>query len=122
MAFRKGQSGNAAGQFRKGQSGNPGGRPKWKPISNALTELLELEIGEYGKFKPKTPAQKIAKKMIGDAMKGVTTLVREVLDRTEGKVPLPITGDNGPIDVNVRIRHIGSGGTQPRHRPAAPTD
>ena len=119
MAFRKGQSGNRATQFRKGQSGNPGGRPKRKPISEALTELLDLELPKYKKFRPKTSAQKIAKRMIDDAVKGVTTLVREVLDRTEGKVPLPITGDNGPIDVNVRIRHIGA---ESRHRASAATD
>jgi hypothetical protein len=119
MAFRKGQSGNPGKQFQKGQSGNPGGRPKWKPITEALLELLAQDLKKYKKFRAKTPAQKIAKRMIDDAVKGVTTLVREVLDRTEGKVPLPISTDTGPIDVNVRIHHIGA---QPRHRAAAPTD
>ena len=119
MAYRKGESGNRATQFRKGESGNPGGRPKWKPITEALLELLAQDLKKYKKFRAKTPAQKIAKRMIDDAVEGVTTLVREVLDRTEGKVPLPITGDNGPVEVNVRIHHIGA---QPRHRAAAPTD
>lgn len=107
MTYRKGESGNPARQFQKGESGNPGGRPKTKPISDALRALLELKLAQYKKFRPRTPAEKIAKRMIDDAAKGTTTMVREVLDRSEGKVPLPITGDNGPVEVNVRIRHIG---------------
>lgn len=126
MAFRKGQSGNRSTQFRKGQSGNPGGRPKRKPVSDALVELLELALPKYKQFRPRTSAQKIAKRMIDDAVKGVTTLVREVLDRTEGKVPLPITSGEGPLEVKVEIVHIG-GGARSRpvarysDRPAAPT-
>lgn len=119
MAFRKGQSGNRATQFRKGESGNPGGRPKSKPISEALLELLGVQPKRYKKLRPKTVAGQVAKRMIDDAVKGVTSLIREVLDRTEGKVPLPIMADTGPIDVNVRIHHIGA---QPRHRATAPTN
>jgi hypothetical protein len=109
MAYSKGQSGSRATQFRKGESGNPGGRPKTKPVSDALRLLLALEVAKYKKFRAKTQAQKIARRMIYDAAKGISTMVREVLDRTEGKVPLPITGGDEPVEMNVRIIHIGAG-------------
>jgi hypothetical protein len=117
MAFRKGQSGNTATQFQKGTSGNPGGRPKTKIFSQAMIRLAELPLAKYKKFKPKNQAEKVAKRALDDAGKGMSTALREVLDRTEGKVPLPITGDNGPMEMNVRIIHIGRSG----HRPAAST-
>jgi uncharacterized protein DUF5681 len=108
MAFRKGHSGNPSRQFRKGQSGNPGGRPKTKLFSEAMIRLAQLPLAEYKKFRPKNQAEKIAKRWLDDAGKGVSTALREALDRTEGKVPLPITGDNGPMEMKVEIVHIGA--------------
>ena len=121
MAYRKGESGNESKQFKPGESGKPGGRPKTKPITDALRELLVLKLEDYEKFKPKTPAESIAQKMIDQAMASNSAFTRETLDRTEGKVPLPITGGEEPLEVNVRLIHIGAG-AKPRHRPSAPAD
>ncbi len=77
--------------------------------------LLGMPLAKFRAFKPRNAAQIIAARMIQDAAKGLSPMVREVLDRTEGKVPLPIMSE-GPLEMNVRIVHIGSGGTKPRHR------
>ncbi|HEY6339330.1 MAG TPA: DUF5681 domain-containing protein [Candidatus Sulfotelmatobacter sp.] len=117
----KGTHVSPATEFKPGQSGHPGGRPRVKPISDALRTLLEKKVEEYEKFKPATQAEKLAQRMIDDSAGGNTACMRETLDRTEGKVPLPIIGGDEPLEVNVRVIHIGAG-AKSRHRPAAPAD
>lgn len=72
--------------FKPGQSGNPGGRPKKKPI----TEMYERILSD-----PENVAA-IEKATISALRKGNMAMVlqlREMADRTEGKVTQPIEAD-----------------------------
>jgi len=66
-----------ATQFKPGESGNPGGRPKSKPITDLLRELLEED--------PQM-ARDIAKKLLQLAKKGSLGHFKEMTDRIEGPV------------------------------------
>ena len=74
-------------RFQPGVSGNPHGRPrKEASITTCAAELLK-EVGPDGK----TRAQRIAATWLADLESGKTrdraALLKEALDRTEGKVP-----------------------------------
>ena len=79
---------NLSTRYKPGQSGNPAGRPK-----NSVTTLLK-NVDEITN-------QKICDKLIELALKGDLPAIREYLDRTDGKVPLPITGGDDPIRIEV---------------------
>ena len=66
-----------ATQCKPGESGNPGGRPKSKPITDLLRELLEED--------PQM-ARDIAKKLLQLAKKGSLGHFKEMTDRIEGPV------------------------------------
>lgn len=77
--------------WKPGQSGNPSGRPKKKPI----TEMYERILND-----PENVAA-IEKATISALRKGNMAMVlqlREMADRTEGKVTQPIEAD---ISVNL---------------------
>ena len=57
--------------WKPGQSGNPSGRPKSKPITDALLAAVD----------PKA----FAEKLVSLAMRGDIRAISEVLDRIEGK-------------------------------------
>lgn len=70
-------------QWKPGQSGNPGGRPKKKPI----TELYEELLGDPDFI------DALKSSLRGTVKKGNMAMVlqlREMTDRVEGKVTLPI--------------------------------
>lgn len=78
-------------KWKPGQSGNPSGRPKKKPI----TEMYERILND-----PKNIAN-IEKATVIALRKGNMAMVlqlREMADRTEGKVTQPIEAD---ISVNL---------------------
>jgi hypothetical protein len=85
------------GGWKPGQSGNPEGRPKGiKYVSEALREQLGNEA----------LADELAKKLVERAKKSDSAL-SIILDRTEGKVTLPIGGDpNMPIVVERIVAHV----------------
>jgi len=69
-----------AGKWQPGQSGNPGGRPKKRPVTSALERLLD-----------DSKAEGIARALIALASgKHAVAAAREIMDRLEGKVSLPI--------------------------------
>jgi hypothetical protein len=74
--------------WKPGQSGNPGGRPKSKPITDKLLEVLEdpkqLEV--------------LVRVWLKSAQKGSVMHLREILDRVEGRVALP-------VDVSANVTH-----------------
>jgi hypothetical protein len=85
--------------FKPGQSGNPGGRPK------RLTTRLERQL--LAKV-PNDPQKRtyeelfieaITKRAIGKS----DVLAKEIFDRVEGKVALPIVGEEeaGPVQINI---------------------
>ena len=71
-----------AAKWQPGQSGNPGGRPKKKPVTSALERLLD-----------DSKAEGIARALIALASgegKHAVAAAREIMDRLEGKVSLPV--------------------------------
>jgi len=98
---------------KPGEEGhNKNGRPK-KPITKAMLKMLDqvASVQIAGKPNDKRWAELIAASILMNAYKGNGTALRELLDRVEGKVAQPITGnDGGPIEVDftkARERLIG---------------
>ena len=96
-------------QWKPGQSGNPGGRPPGiLYISDRLRELLARDAGNG-----KTNADLVAEVILGGILDpsgnlkhGINTaLVKELLDRMEGKVPEThkIEGDI-PVSIVYRLK------------------
>lgn len=85
-------------RWKPGQSGNPKGRPK-KDV--CLTSLVKKQLDEVpeimisGKPNDKTWRELIVTAWLVAAYKGNPTYFRELMDRLEGKVPMPITGSGG---------------------------
>ena len=84
--------------WKKGVSGNPNGRP-CKDVS--LTSLIKKYLEEVPDVKvgsgpnTRTWRELIAQAWLVGAYKGNSVLFKELLDRLEGKVALPITGGEG---------------------------
>lgn len=80
-----------AAQWRPGQSGNPSGRPKKKPI----TEMYERILNN-----PEAIAaiEAATMKALRQGNMAMVFQLREMADRTEGKVTQPIEAD---ISVNL---------------------
>lgn len=78
------------GQWKKGQSGNPGGRPKWKPLTEALQALLDEEP---------VLARELIKATVVKAGRGDISAMNSIWDRLEGKVAQSIGGSTelGPV-------------------------
>jgi len=102
----KGESGNPKGSWVKGQSGNPKGRPrKDYSITSLAKEMLDqpaderfLSPSDYGK----TWRQAIAKALLVGALNLNSGIMKELLDRLEGKPAQPIVGGDGePIILKV---------------------
>lgn len=69
--------------FQKGQSGNPGGRPKTRPFKEAIDRAIErAERGDDGAIS----MDDIADALFAKAKSGDTAAIRELADRTDGKV------------------------------------
>lgn len=94
--------------FQPGQSGNPGGRPKEKPIRDALRmELAAAELGDAAV--PKMGSiRALARAMIEKAQSGDVPAFNSIADRLEGKVPQGIIGDDehDPVRLVQRIERI----------------
>jgi hypothetical protein len=74
-----------AHRFKPGQSGNPGGRPKDKPVTDALRRLIVRRVPNDAEHR--TYAEVLAQALVHAALKGKTEAAREVLDRVEGRLP-----------------------------------
>ena len=83
-------------RFEPGQSGNPDGRPRSRRVNKALLGLLDAVDEKSGL----TGAEAIAKVWMKEALKGNIFAIREILDRTEGKVPNLFIGDVTHSDVS----------------------
>jgi hypothetical protein len=87
-----------ASQWKPGESGNPSGRPKTKPISDALRELLAEEYaGNEERFKGLSNAHVLAVKLFEMADAGDLKALQEITNRLEGMAPQSLTmgGPNG---------------------------
>ena len=74
----------ASGKWKPGQSGNPSGRPKRKPLTDALIRVLAKLNDEELETLMTEPVKKMAAGDIG--------ALKEIADRVEGKVPQAIGG------------------------------
>lgn len=89
--------------FQPGQSGNPGGRPKSaKLFRDAL--LAELKRADNNVER----IQRVAAKLVDNALNGETAAIKEIADRIDGKVPQGITGDadGDPIRMIHKIERV----------------
>jgi len=68
----------AATQFKPGQCGNPNGRPRTKPMTDALKALM-AEDNNAG-------IGVLIKKAYSEASKGDFRFFKEIMDRLDGKV------------------------------------
>lgn len=83
-----------ANTWKPGQSGNPSGRRKGPSLSALAARLLD---------KDPELAMQIVRKWLGQAKGGDARALKELLDRTEGKVPERIAGVEGePMTVVFR--------------------
>lgn len=79
--------------FQPGQSGNPGGRPK----GDSVTAWLRKKLQDDSEKKPgKTRAESVAMAILDAAEDGDFKLIKELLDRTEGKVAESVVVESGP--------------------------
>ena len=104
--------GNTSGliPWKPGQSGNPKGRPKNVTyISEELRKFMQSVpalVGKDGKPNTSTGAELIALAWFKGMMKGNPALLKEALDRLEGKVaqPVEIGGNDGePINAIIQV-------------------
>lgn len=88
---RRGNPQNLRPPWPKGTSGNPGGRPQRKRVTDLYEEILD---------DPKAIAllRKSLIKMLGKGGMATVLQLKEMTDRTEGKVTQPIEAD---ISVNL---------------------
>jgi hypothetical protein len=81
--------------FKPGQSGNPSGRPKTKPITDALFQILHEKVPEDKEGR--TYLRLMVRAIAREAVKGKTQAFSEIVDRVEGKAPqtMSLTGEGG---------------------------
>lgn len=99
-------------KWKPGQSGNPKGRP---PLGKSIPDMLR-RFGEwqcpdslvkkmqtlFPDAKELTVQEAVYLRVYTEALQGESWAVQFIADRTEGKVPQGIVGDNdGPVAVNV---------------------
>jgi hypothetical protein len=104
---QKKKRGNLANlrMFQKGQSGNPKGRPR-KDV--CLTSLVKEELEKIAKNPDGSPMKDangkvvkmtyydlLARAIVRGAIKGKTVALKELWDRIDGRVPLPISNPDG---------------------------
>ena len=105
--------------FKKWVSGNPGGRPKNGPDITAMLRAegsknipdvpeLNVVLVKMGLKPGCTWAEMVVRSLFINAAKGNSAAIREVWDRMDGKVPLPIQGVPGGAPVGIEVS-IGSG-------------
>jgi Family of unknown function (DUF5681) len=87
--------------FKPGHSGNPGGRPKKKPLTEELEKILQSTGRDPQK---RTYARRLMESAVKRAIKKSDFALKEVWERTEGKVPQAVTGANdGPVQFQVAV-------------------
>jgi hypothetical protein len=98
-------------RWKKGQpSPNPGGRPKKAPISEAYAHHVGDPLPDDIRSKLRLPkgatwADAIALGQLRAAVKGNTVAAKEIADRVEGRVPLPMEVET-PEGREVRIEVV----------------
>jgi len=101
MTEKQGRKRGLGRPFQKGQSGNPNGRP---PNDTCLTALLRKEIEKIclSDKQGRTWKELIVMATMKLAMEGNAAALREVWERSDGKIQQPVTGAAGePVEIRV---------------------
>ena len=87
--------------FKKGKSGNSNGQSITAIIKEMLNEPADerwLDVADKGKGK--TWRQMVAQALLIGAVRGNPGLIKELLDRLEGKVTQPVQND-GKVELEI---------------------
>ncbi|HWO01027.1 MAG TPA: DUF5681 domain-containing protein [Blastocatellia bacterium] len=98
------------GRFRPGQSGNPNGWPKGVPrVSTALAQLLRCAATE--KYQVMNKADLVARALFNKAVRGDVEAIKEVMNRTEGKVKdvVEIVDEGARADLAIHLFILKTG-------------
>ena len=100
----------------KGVSGNPGGRPRKQQISKEYALRAGMELPESLRLGLKLPkgATYAAALVLGQfraGIKGNTPAAKEIADRVDGRVPLPMELET-PEGKEIRIKIVRLGGAR----------
>jgi Family of unknown function (DUF5681) len=96
-------------KWKPGQSGNPGGRPKKKPLTDELEKMLATVSHDKA---GKTYATRLVEAAVRRAIRKSDYALKEIWERTEGKVPQAVTGANGgPVQFQVAVLYRSVEGT-----------
>lgn len=89
--------------FQKGNKANPDGRPLKDCSLTSLVKSL-IDTVPPGEKQGRTWRQLLALAWLAGAMKN-PVLMKELLDRLEGKVSQPVTGEGGgPVKVEIDVK------------------
>lgn len=114
----RGNANNLRPPWAKGRSGNPRGRPKTKPLTDALRKQLGKRVmaDDLEKIQKAVPrlldvlgkrptyADLLAWRMLQQSMSGNMHAARVVLDRIEGRVPKDVINDDiGQLDELIAV-------------------
>lgn len=104
---RRGMHPNSQNNIKNNKN-HPGRPKKEHSITNLIREMLDQEaqyIAPGALPTDKTWRQLIARAILRKASDGDVSMIRELLDRLEGKVVQPVGGENGePIKVEHDIK------------------
>lgn len=100
--------------FKPGQSGNPAGRPPGRGIVDIFNRLLEKKVkfaNPFDGFKETeiTVRERIALAQIIKAIEGGEKSFELIMDRIEGKIPLPMKL-SGSVGGEQPIQHVDLSG------------
>lgn len=112
---------NLGRQWKPGESGNPSGRPKTKLLADQIRcdlqenvkdilTVSEMDKANLTQAEREMPIYKmVSKRFIRATLAGNSAGTRqfqEMMDRIDGRVPLPLIGaDDGPVQIEW-INHI----------------
>lgn len=91
--------GRSSTSFKPGESGNPGGRPRTKPLTDALRALLDLPPGKDPK--PENNWDVAAQAWFNKIRAGDLVAMKEALNRLEGKVADKVEIQDGRVTKDV---------------------
>jgi len=79
------------------------GRP---PKEKSFANMLNIAISQDGKKPGTTKLRDIAEKLVEAALDGESWAIQMVADRTDGKVPQAVVGDNDGDPINLVAKVI----------------
>jgi len=105
-------SGSRANMSQPGQTHNPRGGSSLSLVALLKEELARVPSKASGDLienkEGLTNAKLLVQQLMADALDGNTTLIKEILDRVDGKVTIPVSGpDGGPIQQEMKIISAG---------------